>query len=91
LNPEHRRHATVLYHALETAKRMFDAGERDATKIQEAMVALIRSTPGAVLDYAELVDHETLQPVNRMEGEILVALAVRFGGTRLIDNVVIAS
>jgi pantoate--beta-alanine ligase len=53
------------------------------------MIDLIQKTPHAVLDYAELVDHVTLQPVSRIQGEVLIALAVRFGGTRLIDNMIL--
>jgi pantoate--beta-alanine ligase len=46
----------------------------------------IEATPGAVLDYAEVVDARTLQKTTRLAGSVLIALAVKFGGTRLIDN-----
>jgi len=50
---------------------------------------MIAATPGAAIDYVELVDLATLLPVARIDGEVLAAVAVRFGGTRLIDNEVL--
>jgi pantoate--beta-alanine ligase len=49
----------------------------------------VAATPGARLDYAAVVDGVTLQPLERLRGEVLVALAVFFGTTRLIDNVIL--
>jgi pantoate--beta-alanine ligase len=89
LTPEQRGHATVLFRALNLAAQLVRAGERDAAKVRQAMVQLIEQTPGAVLDYVELVSHATLQPSQPLEGDILIALAVRFGTTRLIDNQII--
>jgi len=86
LRPEERRHATVLYRALQEARERMEAGERSAAVIQQGMVERIAATPGAQLDYAAVVDAETLQPVERLAGEILLALAAKFGSTRLIDN-----
>jgi len=91
LGPEERRQATVLYRALTEARRRIEAGERDAAAVRQAMVEQITSTPGAVLDYAAVVDAVSLQALSRIEAEcpVLLALAVRFGGTRLIDNMLI--
>jgi pantoate--beta-alanine ligase len=82
-----RRHAPVLAAALEAARARITAGERDAAVIGRAMGDRIAATPGAVLDYAAVVDADTLQPVTRLQGPILLAIAVRFGSTRLIDNI----
>jgi pantoate--beta-alanine ligase len=89
LSPEQRKHATALYRALGAAKRQVEAGERDPARVRQTMLDIILATPGAVLDYAELVDSSTLEPVKRIEGQVLVALAVRYGGTRLIDNLIL--
>jgi pantoate--beta-alanine ligase len=89
LTAEERPHATVLYRALTLARELVAAGEWDAAKVRQAMVDLIQATPGAVLDYAEVVDNESFQPVTQIQGEVLAALAVKFGGTRLIDNMTI--
>lgn len=86
LSPEQRRQATVLYRALCAAKELVEQGERHAEHVRQHMVRLIEATPGAVLDYAEIVDPETLQPVREIQQPVLAALAVRIGPARLIDN-----
>jgi len=86
LSPEQRRQATVLYRALCAAKELVEQGERHAERVRQHMVRLIEATPGAVLDYAEIMDPETLQPVREIQQPVLAALAVRIGPARLIDN-----
>jgi pantoate--beta-alanine ligase len=87
LDPSQRQHATGLYRALEEGRRRIEAGERDATAVKRAIAALLDSTPGASVDYVAVVDADCLQPVDHVEGSMLLAVAVRFGSTRLIDNV----
>jgi pantoate--beta-alanine ligase len=89
LNAEERAHATVLYRTLEEVRRRVAAGERGAAALIQDAMALIAQTPGTRLDYASIVDLETLKPVARLQGKVLVALAVFLGGTRLIDNVIL--
>lgn len=91
LTPDQRRHATALFQALEEVRAQFAAGERQADPLRATLVRRIQATPGAELDYAAVVDVETLQPVDRITGPALVALAVKFGTTRLIDNVMIGT
>ena len=86
LAPAERRHETVLYEALQDVRRRVEAGERDAVALRRLLAERIRATPGAQLDYAEVVDADTLRPVERLTGPALAALAVKFGATRLIDN-----
>jgi pantoate--beta-alanine ligase len=87
LSPAERKSATVLIESLREVRRRAEAGERDAAALSTLLAERIQSTPGAVLDYAEVVDADTLCPVERLNGPALVALAVRFGNTRLIDNI----
>lgn len=87
LDPDQRRQAPVLYHALEEARQRIEGGERDAARVRHALVERIQAATGAALDYAAIVDAGTLQPVDPLRGDLLVALAVWFGGTRLIDNI----
>ena len=89
LSPEQRRHAAVLYQALDEARISVLAGESRAEVIRDKAKARIEKAPGAVLDYFTLVKWETLQPVDELAGQILIAGAVRFGATRLIDNVLV--
>ena len=90
LGPEDRPNATVLYKSLLNARELYQAGQRDARAIRAATVAMVESTPGAVIDYIEIVDPKTLQPLGTIEPGAVMALAVKFGRTRLIDNMVIA-
>jgi pantoate--beta-alanine ligase len=89
LDGEQRRHAPVLFRALQEARARVAAGERDAAVLRQVVVARIETAPGAALDYAAVVDADTLQPLVRLRGDVLVAVAVRFGRTRLIDNVLL--
>jgi pantoate--beta-alanine ligase len=89
LNPVQRRSAAVLWRALEEARTLHATGETDAAKLQKQMADLVAAAPGAALDYAAVVDADTLRPVDRVTGPTLFALAVRFGTTRLIDNALV--
>jgi pantoate--beta-alanine ligase len=83
---EQRKHATVLYRSLEEARVLIERGERSAAILQRVLTDRITAAPGAVLDYAAVVDADTQKPVVTLRGQVLIALAVRFGATRLIDN-----
>jgi pantoate--beta-alanine ligase len=89
LDAVQRQHATVLSRALREAAERFQAGERDAEALRRGLAERVAATPGAVLDYASVVDAVTLRPLTRVEGPALLALAVKFGATRLIDNLVL--
>lgn len=88
LNPEERGRATVLYRSLCHAATLIRSGERDASRIEREMREMIGAVPGADLDYASVVDRHTLESVSTIDREVLLAVAVRFGKTRLIDNVI---
>jgi pantoate--beta-alanine ligase len=90
LSPEERQAALVLWRSLNLARSLVEVGERDADRIIAEMRKLIQSEPLARVDYIEIVDPKTLEKVQRIEGEVLVALAVFIGATRLIDNMVIS-
>lgn len=87
LTPRERGQAPVLYQSLCLARRMVRAGERDAGVISRAMRRLIKRQPDARIDYVEIVDSKELAPLRRLSGDVLVAVAVFFGRTRLIDNI----
>jgi pantoate--beta-alanine ligase len=89
LTPEERSEATVLYQAIRLARQMVEAGERDAERVIRKMRDLISERPSARIDYIAVVDTRGLEPVDRLTGEVLVAVAVRFGRARLIDNVIL--
>lgn len=90
LSAEEKAAASVIYKALRAAKILVKEGERNATRIIETIQATIGGEPLAQIDYISVVDNETLAPVERIgEEAVLIAVAVRFGETRLIDNTVI--
>lgn len=88
LNERERKQAVVLSKAVTAARKLIEDGERDPQKVEEAMKAVVASAPDAQLQYAEVVRAETIAPVDRLEpaDEVVAALAVFFGNTRLIDN-----
>ncbi len=89
LNPEERQAALVLYQALSLAQELWSQGEKDAERIRQEMVALIKKQPLADIDYVSIADTETLDELDTVSPPALVSLAVRIGKTRLIDNVVV--
>ena len=86
LTPEERAAAPLVHAALLAGRLAIDAGERDPAKVRVLMAELIRAEPLAELDYAEVVDAASLQPVDPLVGELRLLAAVRFGKARLIDN-----
>ena len=90
LSPEQRKQATVLYRALMRVQTLADRGERRAAELIRAGEEVVREEPGAKLEYLEIVNPDTLDPVADVSGGALVAVAAVVGTTRLIDNVLLA-
>jgi len=78
-----------LFRALQAAEMELSAGVRDALELQRVMRRILGSEPRARVDYAEIVDADTFEPVVRAGGRCYALLAVRIGSTRLIDNMLI--
>jgi len=89
LSPEQRKSALVLHRVLREMKAQFDRGERNSSRLVEAGKQVLAQEPAARLDYLEAVDPETLEPVNEIHRDTLLAVAAFVGSTRLIDNVVL--
>jgi pantoate--beta-alanine ligase len=89
LSAGERAQAPVLRRALLAAQAQFRAGERNAARLRRTLVETIATAPLARLDYAEVVDADSLAAVKRIARPAVAALAVFFGRTRLIDNVVL--
>ncbi len=86
LSPQERKEATVLYHSLVAAEQQIKEGERDVQALKRMMQSMIEAAPSSKIDYVEIVDAENLQPLAWIAGDVLIALAVYIGKTRLIDN-----
>jgi pantoate--beta-alanine ligase len=89
LNPEERKAALVLSRSLKRGKDLIQNGETAAATVTDAIRSEIEKEPLAKIDYVELVDWNTLEPVDSTRGDILVAIAVYIGKTRLIDNFIV--
>jgi pantoate--beta-alanine ligase len=87
LDPESRRQAVVLSQSLEEACAALAAGERDPEVLRTLVENRIQTAIRARIDYVEIVDPDTLTSLPRIQSQVLIALAVFFGATRLIDNV----
>jgi pantoate--beta-alanine ligase len=86
LAPAERAAAPVLHRALSAASGLWRAGERSGDALREAMRSVLAAEPLAVPEYVSVADALTLAELDRIDGSVLLSLAVRFGSTRLIDN-----
>ena len=89
LNPEERQAAVVLWRSMNLVKGLQQKGERDAEKLRNEMVALIKKEPLARIDYVSIADPRTLNELSHIKGSALVSMAVYIGKTRLIDNLIL--
>jgi pantoate--beta-alanine ligase len=89
LNREERSRALVLQRSLQRAKQEFEAGETTAARLSSTAKEVFAREPQVALDYFEIVDPDTLDPVERISQKTLVAVAAYVGSTRLIDNLVL--
>lgn len=89
LGPEERKNALCLSRSLASVRVLFRGGERTVAALREKVLRIIGEVPGAVIDYADFRDSDTLEAVETVDGRTLIALAVKIGTTRLIDNCVL--
>ncbi|PYX14900.1 MAG: pantoate--beta-alanine ligase [Acidobacteria bacterium] len=91
LSPQQRRSALVLSRSLAHVKKLSEQGERCTAKLAAAGTQVFAEEPSVRLDYFEIVNPDTLEPVEHISGPDLVAVAAFVGGTRLIDNIVLTT
>lgn len=89
LSEEERKQAVILNQSLEAAMDAINAGEKDAAKVKQIIIDRLHTCPLAKIDYVEVVSFDTIQPIEKVEGAVLIAIAVYIGTTRLIDNRII--
>ena len=87
LSPDERRAAPVLFRALRAAADAVTTGERDPQRVIARVRETVATEPAVELEYVEVRDAASIAPIDRVEGEVLLALAAHLGATRLIDNV----
>jgi pantoate--beta-alanine ligase len=92
LSEEDLQAATVIHRALAKAKEAFKDGERSGNRLLDVVKSTIEAEPRARIDYVQLSDSETLEPIDKIEDQpVLITVAVYFGKTRLIDNTILNS
>ena len=92
LSLKERKEAVCLYHALKEGVDCIKGGIRNSKKVIATMKKVItKRAPHAKIDYLEVVDRDTLEEVSHIQGNVLLALAVRIGKTRLIDNMLVSA
>ena len=89
LSGSERTQATALHRGLTRAKKMVESGETDSNIIIEEIRSVLQEQPDLRVDYAAVVNLENLEPLSRIEGPVLIAIAAFVGTTRLIDNIII--
>ena len=89
LQGDDRRAATALHRSLEAVQQEIAAGQRDVLRLLAVLRRVLDAEPAIALDYAEIVDAETLEPVANLRGSCLILLAAKLGKTRLIDNALV--
>lgn len=89
LNASDRQFATVLHRALQAAQLLLQKGTTEVSLLQAAMHRILRDESGAKLDYAEVVDAQTFEPLTHINRTAYVLIAVKFGETRLLDNMLV--
>ncbi|HNX91986.1 MAG TPA: pantoate--beta-alanine ligase [Syntrophomonas sp.] len=89
LDEEQRQQALVLSRSLQEARRLAESGVRNVARLKQAIREMIAAAPQANIDYVEIYDANDLGDVEEITGRVLIALAVKFGNTRLIDNLIV--
>lgn len=89
LSEEERKQAVILNQSLEDAMKAIDAGEKDSAKVKRIITDKLNTCSLARIDYVEVVSFDNIQPIEKIEGAVLIAIAVYIGTTRLIDNRII--
>lgn len=89
LNADERKAALILSKAIKLGEELVADGERNAQTVIKAMTDKINTEPLARIDYVNVVDALSIEPLDVVKGEVLVAIAVYIGKTRLIDNFII--
>jgi pantoate--beta-alanine ligase len=89
LSPQQRRDATVIHRSLEKCRELVEGDVTNAHEIRGQMEAILKQIPALEIEYVSVVDADSLQEIEPVQGRILVAVAARLGPARLIDNILV--
>ncbi len=88
LTPDQRKDAPLLYQSLQKAQQLIQSGQKDPDKIRREMEAVLKKSAQINIEYLEIVNPDTLEPLEILTGPALIAIAARLGQARLIDNII---
>ena len=89
LSEQQKKHAANIYNSLQKCRQMIDTGVKDTSEIIDEMRKLLQQVPSIEIEYISIVDADTLQNIDHITGKVLIAVAVRIGPARLIDNILL--
>ena len=89
LTAQQKKDAANIYKSLQTCRRMIDAGTTETHQIIAEMQKILQQVPSIEIEYASIVDVETLESIEKIAGKVLIAVAVKIGPARLIDNILV--
>lgn len=89
LSSDERKKALILYKSLQVARNLIKSGETNPAKIKNKMRMMIEKIKNSKIDYISIVDMDTMKDVKNLKANVLIALAVWIGKTRLIDNIIV--
>jgi pantoate--beta-alanine ligase len=89
LTEREKKDATYIYKSLEECRKLIDSGTTDSKAITVQMRKILNQAPSIKIEYISIVDAETLQTIDSIAGRVLIAIAVKIGSTRLIDNILV--
>ncbi len=89
LSEKQKKDAANIYKSLQKSRDMIEAGQNETAKIIAEMQKILQEIPSIEIEYISIVDAETLENIETISGKILIAVAIRIGGTRLIDNILV--
>ena len=89
LTPQQKNSAALIYKSLQKCRELINSGVKDSSKLKTQMRKILNREPSIKIQYLSIVNPDTLQDLNRVTGKCLVAVAVKLGSTRLIDNIIV--
>ena len=88
LTKEDRERVGIVYKSLIKGRSMFESGTIDSAKVKEEIINCLSNEPHGKVEYLEIVDTKTFQPIKQVKGDAIIAIAIFFGKVRLIDNII---
>lgn len=83
-----RKEAPALYQSLQKAKQLIESGERDVEMVKTEIERTIKKNTSGTIDYVAIYSYPELKPLDKLDGQFIIAIAIQFSKARLIDNII---